>query len=240
MQTHLPEAAPFPACGETAEQAEEAGYRPCLRCRPKESDAQVRLVTHACRLIEQHLDRRLSLADLAAGTGVSSYHLLRLFGRVLDISPRQFSEQRRFDRLRRSLRREHSVTDAIYAAGFSSASRVYENARRFLGMTPLMYRRNGAGAAMTYWLSSTRFGILLVASTALGVCSVGLGAEPQSLIAELHDEFSRAAICPAAGAGIAPMWPAALDSVPPDIRLTAIRRSAFGRVMFDDSLQFTH
>ncbi|HSP17682.1 MAG TPA: Ada metal-binding domain-containing protein [Thermoanaerobaculia bacterium] len=207
----------------TPAEAEEAGYRPCLRCRPKETDAQIRLITETCRLIDRHLEETLALDDLAGAAGVSGFHLLRMFRRTLGVSPRQFIEQRRFDRLRDTLRSEPSVTDAIYAAGFSSPSRVYENARRFLGMTPDMYRRGGAGATIAYSATSTSLGFLVIASTAWGIFHVGLGASLPNLITELHNEFPRAGIRSGSAIAVAMSWPAALESVPSEIRLTAIR-----------------
>jgi len=52
---------------EHATAAEKAGYRACLRCRPKAVDAnpQSALVRAICRYIEQHLEDRLTLSLLA-------------------------------------------------------------------------------------------------------------------------------------------------------------------------------
>src|SRR6476659_11098267 len=48
------------------ERAEAAGFRACLRCRPREVDAQAQLVQHVCAYINEHLDESVTLADLSA------------------------------------------------------------------------------------------------------------------------------------------------------------------------------
>src|SRR5712691_2854938 len=45
------------------EAAEQAGFRPCLRCRPRDAarDPQIEMVQRACRFIEEHQDEKISL-----------------------------------------------------------------------------------------------------------------------------------------------------------------------------------
>src|SRR2546429_5509028 len=52
---------------ERAREAEHAGYRACLRCRPKAVDGnpQAALVRSVCRYIEQNIEDRLTLGRLA-------------------------------------------------------------------------------------------------------------------------------------------------------------------------------
>src|SRR6058998_2169284 len=78
--------------------AEEAGFRPCLRCRPRGTglpEHQVEPVRQACRYIEANLDRSLTLSEVSADVGLSPYHLQRTFKRVMGITPRQYAEARR-------------------------------------------------------------------------------------------------------------------------------------------------
>src|SRR5580704_4648610 len=50
------------------DEAENAGYRACLRCRPKAAggNATTEMVKAMCRYIERHLDEPLTLARLSA------------------------------------------------------------------------------------------------------------------------------------------------------------------------------
>ena len=67
------------------EEAEQAGFRPCRRCRPGEPaapDPGVPLVRTVCRLIDAHPDRPASLSALSVQAGVTSHRLLRTFQRA--------------------------------------------------------------------------------------------------------------------------------------------------------------
>ena len=66
------------------EEAERAGYRACLRCRPKaiNGNAQAEMLKSICRYIEQHLDEPLTLQRLANAFHLSPFHLQRVFREV--------------------------------------------------------------------------------------------------------------------------------------------------------------
>src|SRR5579859_4858273 len=63
---------------ETTEAAEHAGFRPCKRCRPDETDRQAAAVAEACRIIAQ-AESPPSLAALAEAVGMSRFHFHRVF-----------------------------------------------------------------------------------------------------------------------------------------------------------------
>lgn len=138
--------------------------------------------------IEQS-DALPTLAELAASTGLSPTHLQRAFRRRFGVSPAEYHRARRFDQLRRSLREGQPVSDAVYAAGFGSGSRVYEHSDRLLGMTPASYRAGGAGASIRYTITRTPLGSMLVAATSRGLCSVTLDDDEAALEARLAREF---------------------------------------------------
>ena len=74
--------------------------------------------------IEQ-CDALPTLTELAAAAGLSATHLQRAFRRRYGVSPAEYHRARRFNQLRQSLRDGSAVTEAVYDAGFGSASRVY-------------------------------------------------------------------------------------------------------------------
>ena len=84
------------------------------------------------------------------------------------------------------------MTDAIYAAGFGSPSRVYEDATGVLGMTPRAYGSGGRGEQIRFTTVSTRLGVMLVAATDRGLCRVALGDAPAALEQRLRAEFPAA------------------------------------------------
>src|SRR5262249_5957097 len=116
------------------EDAEKAGYRACLRCRPKSAgDAHTALIKAVCRYIERHLDESISLAQLGREFGQSPFHLQRTFKAAVGVTPRAFAESCRMNQLKRNLQAGHSVTRAMYDAGYSSSSRLYERTAAQLG-----------------------------------------------------------------------------------------------------------
>ncbi|HXE75576.1 MAG TPA: bifunctional DNA-binding transcriptional regulator/O6-methylguanine-DNA methyltransferase Ada [Candidatus Xenobia bacterium] len=175
--------------------AEQAGFRPCRRCRPDTAalrDAQKDMVERAARHIERSLDAPLSLKSLAGEVGVSGFHLQRTFKRVLGITPRQYADSLRMGGVKSRLRAGRSVTEALYDVGYGSSSRLYERAAGKLGMTPATYRRGGKGMSITYTTAASPLGRLLVARTERGICAVSLADSERELESRLRHEYPQA------------------------------------------------
>lgn len=179
------------------EAAEQAGFRPCQRCRPRETalrDPQVELVQRTCRYIEQHVAEPLSLGDLSMQVHLSPYHLQRVFKRIMGITPRQYAEACRLGQLKAQLKEGTPVTEALYEVGYSSSSRLYERAASQLGMTPTTYRRGGLGVHINYTIVDSPLGRLLVAATEKGICFISLGDDDAMLESALFYEYPAAEI----------------------------------------------
>lgn len=179
------------------EAAEKAGFRPCLRCKPREQNAtkqDCELVRRICEYISKNLEGTLSLAVLGAEMGASPFHLQRTFRRVMGISPRQYADTRRLTALKNIMRFGVPVTDAIYQAGYGSSRSVYERAPQQLGMTPRTYHRGGEGMELSYTIVESALGKLLVAATERGISAVSLGDTTAELERALYCEYPRAEI----------------------------------------------
>jgi len=184
-------------------QAARAGFRACLRCRPDEAkpaDPHAADVARICRHIETTLANRggdessLTLAGLAALSGLSAHSLERAFRRVAGVTPRQYVDAHRMRRLKSRLKKGDDVTTALYDAGFGSSSRLYERAPEQLGMTPATYRRGGAGMQIHYTIAASPLGRVLVAATARGISAIYLGENEAKLESELSHEYPNAEI----------------------------------------------
>lgn len=180
------------------EAAEQAGFRACLRCQPRNGrvvDPQLDLVQRACRLLDDAGEgENVKLAELAQRLGSSAFHLQRTFKRIMGISPRQYVTARRFGNFKQLVREGESVTNALYDSGFNSSSRVYEQAAEELGMTPATYGRGGRGVKIDYAIAASPLGRLLVAMTERGVCAVRMGDTDAELERDLRSEFPEATI----------------------------------------------
>lgn len=177
------------------EAARAAGFRACLRCRPDglhPRDPQAELVQSVCRLIERAAEERPNLEAVGEQLKLSRSHLQRLFKKLMGITPREYAEALRIDRFKGGVRGGRSVADAMYEAGYGSSSRLYEKASAQLGMTPATYRKGGRGMKISYTIADSPLGLLLVAATERGVCSVQLGDSAEELAGELRAEFPRA------------------------------------------------
>jgi AraC family transcriptional regulator, regulatory protein of adaptative response / methylated-DNA-[protein]-cysteine methyltransferase len=187
----------FASCAE----AEGAGFRACLRCRPSAEGARsasAELVTRACKLIENSFGEELPLESLAAQLGVSPSHLQRTFKQTLGVSPKEFADALRLDNFKRHVR-QTDVATAMYESGFGSSRALYEKASQKLGMTPATYRRGGKSLRISFATADTSLGTLLVAATEKGVCAVAFGDTAEQLEANLSREFPAAELRPDEG-----------------------------------------
>jgi len=191
---------------ETADDARDAGFRPCRRCHPDRlssaADPWVDKIRRACVYLA-NVDGHPALATLASRLGGSPYHLQRNFKRLVGVTPREYAEACRLRKVKRQLRGGADVTGAMLDAGYGSSSRFYERAAPKLGMTPSVYRRGGAGTTIRFAIvdSPNRvLGRLLVAATPRGICAVAMAASDGDLTRSLAREYPAATVVADPGA----------------------------------------
>lgn len=180
----------------TVDEAETAGYRPCLRCHPRAEvtpEPNLALMEQVCRTIESS-EEELSLNQLADRFAMSPYHLQRTFKRIIGVSPKQYGAAQRAKRLKQALKQGSDVTTATYNAGFESASTLAGQSNHVLGMTPSTYRKSGQQTEIRYTIRPCPLGWLLAAATERGLCAVRLGDSAEALEATLRHEFAAAEI----------------------------------------------
>lgn len=156
---------------------------------PLHDSATVALIASLCEFIRANADGPPSLAALGRRAGMSSGHLQRIFKRVVGISPRQFADECRLNRLKNGLKKGESVTTAMIAAGYGSSSRLYEKAAGQLGMTPGNYQKGGAQATIRFTTARCALGRVVLAATDKGICAISLGNNDAELTGFLESEF---------------------------------------------------
>lgn len=174
--------------------AEQAGFRPCKRCRPNQAPLAMQhidTITAICRLIENS-DQLPKLDDLARQAGMSKFHFHRLFRQHTGLTPKAYGAYQRTKRIQQKLKESGSVTEAIFEAGFNSNSRFYEQSDAMLGMSPTEFRSGGPAGELKFAVGDCSLGAILVASSSIGVCAIFLGDDPQELVDELQKRFPSA------------------------------------------------
>jgi AraC family transcriptional regulator, regulatory protein of adaptative response / DNA-3-methyladenine glycosylase II len=137
-----------------AAQAESAGFRPCLRCRPElapaptelawsTEDASKTLASQAIRLIsDAALAEDVSMADIAVKLGVSERHLRRIVEAHMGVSPLQLLQTRRLLTAKQLLTDSRlSVQEVAMASGFRSLRRFNAAFAQHYGMPPTRLRK---------------------------------------------------------------------------------------------------
>ena len=182
----------------TPAEAEAAGLRACLRCRPDDVGRDEAAVAQAIALLRKS-GEPVSLDALALATGYSPTHFQRLFKRAVGLSPAAYARALRRERAAEALSGGGRVTDAVYDAGFGAPSRFYEANEGRMGMTPSAWRDGGRGVTIRWAVVATSLGPMLVAATDAGVCRLSFNegeAElrarfPRALLAEGGDPFAQ-------------------------------------------------
>ena len=145
----------------SAAAAGEAGFRPCLRCRPEASPGtpawmgSSTTVSRALRLIDEDGLADTSLEALAARLGIGSRQLRRLFLKHLGATPVAVVQTRRLHFAKTLIdQTDLPFTQAALAAGFGSIRRFNSSFRTLYGRTPRELRqlaqRSGGARAEHY------------------------------------------------------------------------------------------
>jgi AraC family transcriptional regulator of adaptative response/methylated-DNA-[protein]-cysteine methyltransferase len=175
---------------QSIEEAQAAGFRPCMRCKPLTSLTNP--LDKIRKHLEKNLDRPVKLAELGRVSGLSKFTVQRLFKRAMGVSPLAYQRGLRAANLRGALKKGDTVTNAIYNAGFGSSSRAYEGAA--LGMTPARFAQGGKGERIGYTTARSQFGWLIVGATERGLCWLALASTSAEAEASLREEFPEATL----------------------------------------------
>ncbi len=175
----------------TGEEAQAAGLRPCLRCKPDEVSRDAAAVARAVELLSGETPPGLDA--LAAAVGYSPHHFQRVFKASTGVSPAAFGRNVRARRAADALGQGERITDAIYDAGYSGPARFYADAGKRLGMTPSRWRDGGRGETIRWATAPTWLGQMLLAATDRGICRLSFDEDES----ELKRRFPNARIEPA-------------------------------------------
>lgn len=141
---------------QSAAAASEAGYRPCLRCRPETApgspawSGSSTTVRRGLRLIAAGALDEDDIEALSDRLGVTSRHLRRLFAKHLGASPRAVAHTQRLHFAKRLIDDTRlPMSEIAVAAGYGSVRRFNDAFRKSYGRSPRELRRVGDELAAT-------------------------------------------------------------------------------------------
>lgn len=105
-----------------------------------------RRAVEAALYIDDHADQPIDLESAARRSGLSPFHFLRLFAKVIGVTPHQYLLRARVRRAARMLAGdERPVTDVAYDSGFGDLSNFVRTFRRAAGVSPRAFRKAARG-----------------------------------------------------------------------------------------------
>lgn len=149
-------------------------------------------IASACLLLDQYA-HQLSWEEIAARVHKSPFHLHREFKKTTTLTPKQYADQVRLNKLR-SLLPKHTLTQALLQAGFNSPSVLYDTAHQTLGMTPKTYQNGAPEETIWFALGETSLGAICVAQSQNGVCFVQFSDDPIATLIQLQTTFPNAVL----------------------------------------------
>ncbi len=128
--------------------AEQAGFRPCLQCRPELAPGQApvdvasSLAVRAASLMQAECSQMQGVSELAARLGCSDRHLRRVFAQAFQVTPVQYLQTCRLLLAKRLLTETRlAVVDVAMAAGFGSLRRFNTLFQQRYRLAPTALRR---------------------------------------------------------------------------------------------------
>lgn len=151
----------------TAKEALFAGYRPCKRCRPLDTDGRPpEWVTRLLAEVERQPSARWRDADLRV-LAIDPTRARRYFRQHYGMTFQAYCRGRRMGEALQQIRQGTKLDDVALGHGYESHSGFREAFTRTFGQPPGRSRQ--AGCLVTAWVESP-LGPLLMAATAEGIC----------------------------------------------------------------------
>lgn len=134
------------------------------------------------------------LLELARHFNLSTGYVQKLMKRHTGLSPKQYFKAKKMEIMQEHLQSsECSITQSIFQAGYNNASEFYDGQNR-LGMKASSYRKKGLGEEIYFACGACSLGSVLVAQTQKGICAIFLGDNPDELLQQLEQQFSKATL----------------------------------------------
>jgi AraC family transcriptional regulator of adaptative response / methylphosphotriester-DNA alkyltransferase methyltransferase len=129
---------------ENIKQAEQAGYRPCKRCRPELLEYQpIKEIAEKVKLLfDNHFTRQKELAKKIGQIGLNYHRIVTIFKKYYDVTPKKYYDNLRLEEAKKKLiDTNDAIIDIAYSVGFQSLSAFYTFFRKNMNSSPSKYRK---------------------------------------------------------------------------------------------------
>jgi len=158
-----------------------------------QNNAQYGRIAQAIEYIQANFKTQPSLDEIAAEMGMSAFHFQRLFSEWVGVSPKKFMQYLSVSYAKTLLKREQAtVMDAAYQTGFSGSGRLHDLFVNIEGMTPGEFKNGGENLSISYSVTESPFGRVLVASTPKGICHLAFEEDEEQALLDLTEKFPHA------------------------------------------------
>ena len=151
-------------------------------------------IERAIRFIEDNRLDQPGLDEIAAGVGMSPFHLQRVFTAWAGVSPKLFLRYVTLDHAREALTDARPVLDAALDVGLSGPGRLHDLSVTLEAATPGEIGAGGRGLDIRYGLHDGPFGRFLVAATERGVCRIAFEQEGEDPVTALAEAWPNAGL----------------------------------------------
>ena len=147
-------------------------------------------IAQAIDFIKEHFKDQPSLEAIAHAVHLSPYHFQRMFKEWAGVTPKKFLQYISIEFAKSLLEKEKaSLNEAAFETGLSSSSRLHDLFISIEGMTPGAYKKGGAKLTIHYSYAESPFGLLLIASTAIGICHIAFVKSKEAAFLDLKAKF---------------------------------------------------
>jgi AraC family transcriptional regulator, regulatory protein of adaptative response / methylated-DNA-[protein]-cysteine methyltransferase len=157
---------------------------------------QEQVIAESIDYLVAHYRERPDLEFLARRAGYEATHFQKLFTRYVGISPKRLAQVMHARHARELLSEGHSTLEAAHEAGVSGNARLHDLFISLEGMTPGQVQGRGAGLEITYGLTASALGQVIIARTPRGVCWLGflVDEKPDRCIERISAHWPRAVL----------------------------------------------
>jgi len=159
-----------------------------------QSELDYQRIAKAIEFLTVNYKKQPSLAEAAEHVNLSPFHFQRMFVDWAGVTPKQFLQHISIGHARLLLKQEGATLfETAYETGLSGTSRLHDLFIKLEGMTPGEYKNGGENLTINYSFAESPFGILLVASTFKGICSMAFVDEgEEKAFGALKERFPNA------------------------------------------------